>query len=151
MKEFIQKYFSDPASDSTYADKNVFNPPTEIETIIKAEKELDIIFPPDYKDFLLITNGYDGTLGQSYVQFIKVEEILKYTDMYGGEFFPWVIYLGADGGNEMFVLDKRGPELQFGVMPYIGEDKDFIPLGKTFDEFVRHLYKNDYWDDNKTK
>lgn len=150
MKEIIQKYFSDPPSDSTFADKNVFNLPADIETIISVEKDLSIKLPDDYKNFLLHTNGYDGSLGQSFVQFIKVEEILKYTDMYGGEFFPWVIYLGTDGGNEMFVLDKRGSELQFGVMPFIGEDKDFIPLGKTFDEFVRHLYNNDYWVDSKT-
>ncbi|MFI5406508.1 MAG: SMI1/KNR4 family protein [Nitrososphaerales archaeon] len=146
MREIIQKYFSDPATDATYADKNVFNPPTDIKTINRVEKDLNINFPEDYKDFLLITNGYDGTLGQSYVRFIKVEEISKFTDMYGGDFFPWVIYLGSDGGNEMFVLDKRGSELQFGVMPFIGEDKDFISLGKTFEEFVGHLYNNDYWE-----
>ena len=144
MREIIQKYFSDPPSD--YADKNVFNRPTDTKTIIKVETDLNINFPEDYKNFLLITNGYDGTLGQSYVRFIKVEEISKFTDMYGGDFFPWVIYLGNDGGNEMLVLDKRGPELQFGVMPFIGEDKDFISLGKTFEEFVGHLYNNDYWE-----
>ena len=149
MKEIIQKYFSDPPSDSTYADKNVFNPPADIETIAQVQKELNVKFPQDYIDFLLITNGYDGRLGESYVQFIKVDDIVKYTEMYGGEFFPWTIYIGADGGNEMFALDKRGHQLQFGVMPFIGEDQDFIPLGKTFEEFARHLYLNDYWDIKK--
>jgi cell wall assembly regulator SMI1 len=63
MREIIQKYLSDPPSD--YTDKNVFNPPTDIKSIIKVEKDLKINFPQDYKDFLQITNGYDGTLGQS--------------------------------------------------------------------------------------
>ncbi len=148
MKEVIRKYLSDPPSD--YADKNVFNSPADIKNITKVENDLKINFPQDYKDFLQIANGYDGTLGQSYVQLVRVEEIPKFTEMYGGEIFPWIIYLGADGGNEMFVLDKRGSELQFGVMPFIGEDNDFISLGKTFEEFAGHLYNNDYWE-NKLK
>ena len=149
MKEIIQKYFSDTTSDSTYAQKNVFNSPSDIKTIAETQKRLNIKFPQDYIDFLLITNGYDGRLGESYVQFIKVEDIGKYTEMYCGEFFPWTIYIGADGGSEMFVLDKRGHQLQFGVMPFIGDDQDFIPLGKTFEAFARHLYLNDYWDIKK--
>ena len=144
MKELIQKYFSDPASG--YAAENIFNPPTDIETILTVEKALNVQFPKDYKNFLLVTNGYDGTLGKSYVQLVKVEDILKYTIMYGGDFFPWIVYLGADGGNEMFVLDKRESELQFGVMPFVAEEEDFIPLGKTFEEFARHLYENDFWE-----
>lgn len=146
MKEFIQKYFSEPPSE--YAGNNIFNPPTDINTISKVEKKLNIKFPNDYKDFLLTTNGYDGALGQLYVRFIKVEEILKYTEIYGGEFFPWLIYIGTDGGNEMFVLDKRCPELQFGILPFIAEDIDFIPLGMNYKEFVEHLYNNDFWESN---
>lgn len=149
MKEIIQKYFSDAQSEMMYTETHTFNLPTELEVIEKVEKELNIKFPQDYKDFLLIANGYEGVLGQSYVQLIKVEEVVKYTEMYGGEFFPWAIYLGADGGNEMFVLDKREDQLRFGVMPFIGDDQDFIPLGNTFEEFAKRLYYNDYWG-NKT-
>ncbi|PXY44617.1 SMI1/KNR4 family protein [Flavobacterium hydrophilum] len=149
MEEIIQKYFSDPQSEFEYIDKNTFNQATELEAIAKVEKELNIKLPKDYRDFLLITNGYDGTLGQSHVQFIRLEEVVKYTEMYCGEFFPWTIYLGSDGGNEMFVLDKREKQLQFGVMPFIGNKEDFIALGNTFEEFAKHLYYNDYWD-NKT-
>lgn len=148
MKEIIQKYFSDSQSELN-TDKNTVNPATDLETISEVEKELNIRFPKDYKDFLLITNGYEGSIGQSYVQLIRVEEVVKYTEMYGGEFFSWAIYLGTDGGNEMFVLDKREDQLQFGVMPFIGNDKDFIPLGNTFKEFIKHLYYNDCWE-NKT-
>jgi hypothetical protein len=60
--------------------------------------------------------------------------------------------IGSDGGNEMYVLDKRREKLQFGILPYVGGEDDFIPLGETFEEFVRHLYYNDFWqikDSNK--
>lgn len=149
MEKNLQMYFSETQSELIHENKHKFNPPIEIEEIIKVERELNIEFPQDYKEFLLITNGYEGSLGQSYVQLVKVEELAQYTEMYGGEFFPWVIYLGSDGGNEMFVLDKREDQLQFGVMPFIGNEEDFIPLGNTFEKFVRHLYYNDYWEYKK--
>ena len=147
MDKIIKKYFSDPQSDLNFTDKNEFNPPANLEVITKVEKELNIKFPKDYSDFLLITNGYDGNLGQSYIQLIRVEQVVEYTEMYGGEFFPWVVYLGSDGGNEMFILDKRESQLHFGVIPFIGDEEDYIPLGNTFEEFLGHLYRNDYWSD----
>ena len=107
MEEIIQKYFSDPQSEFEYIGKNTFNQPTELEAIAKVEKELNIKLPKDYRDFLLITNGYDGTLGQSHVQFIRLEEVVKYTEMYCGEFFPWTIYLGSDGETRCLFLTKE--------------------------------------------
>lgn len=145
MKEIIQKYFSDPPSDSNYADKNVFNPPADIKNIAEVQKQLNVKFPQDYIDFLLLTNGYEGMVGESYVQFTEIEKIIEYTEGYGGEFFPWIIHIGSDGGGEMFVLDKRENPLKYGITPYIGSDEDFISLGDTFEEFIRHLYYSDFW------
>jgi hypothetical protein len=56
--------------------------------------------------------------------------------MYGGKFFPWTINIGAYGGNEMFILDKRGHATIWSY-PFTGEDQDFIPPGKAFEEFTR--------------
>ena len=145
MEKIIKKYFSDSQSELNFTDKNEFNPSANLEAITKVENELNIKFPKDYSDFLLITNGYDGNLGQSYIQLIRVEQVVEYTEMYGGEFFPWVVYLGSDVGNEMFIIDKRENQLQFGVIPFIGDEEDYIPLGNTFEEFLGHLYRNDYW------
>ena len=45
----------------------------------------------------------------------------------------------------MYVIDKRTNPLQFGLLPFISSDEDFIPLGDTFEEFIKHLYDNDFW------
>ena len=45
----------------------------------------------------------------------------------------------------MYVIDKRSEKLQFGLLPCIGDDNDFILLGDTFEEFIKHLYYNDFW------
>ena len=150
MGDLILKYFSDLPTQNDFVERNDFSPPAELDKILDLEKVLGIKLPNDYIDFLLITNGYSGKLGQSNVHFIGIEKIEEYTLAYGGEFFPWIVFIGTDGGNEMYVIDKRNEKLQFGLLPYIGEDKDFMLLGDTFEEFIKHLYYNDFWGEIKT-
>ena len=149
MRDLILKYFSEQLTNNDFAERNDFFPPAELNKILELEKTLGIKLPNDYIDFLLITNGYSGKLGQSNVRFLGIEKIEEYTIAYGGEFFPWIVFIGTDEGNEMYVIDKRNEKLQFGLLPYIAEDNDFILLGDTFEEFIKHLYYNDYWKEIK--
>jgi hypothetical protein len=145
MSSIIEKYFSEHPKPGDYAEKNEFSRPADLDKIKKVEKNLAIKFPQDYIEFLCITNGYTGKVGESYSVFIKIEMIEEYTKSYGGDFFPWIVFIGTDGGNEMYVIDRRNENLKFGILPYIGDENDFISLGDTFEEFVGHLYSNDYW------
>ncbi|HEY5772414.1 MAG TPA: SMI1/KNR4 family protein [Chitinophagaceae bacterium] len=145
MNDLLNKYFSDPLISEDYAESNIFYPPAQIAVISSVEKSLGINFPQDYVDFLLTTNGYDGKLGESYSVFTQIEKVEEYSSNYRGQAFPWAIYIGTDGGNEMYIIDTRSPKYNFGLLPYIGEESDFINLGSTFEEFVRHLYYNDFW------
>ena len=147
--DLLKKYFSDHPTPQDYVEVNRLYPPAQIETIKEVEKNLAIKLPHDYIDFLLLTNGFGGKLGESYSVFTKIEEIEKYTLDYCGDFYPWAIYIGGDGGNEMYVIDKRPTKFNFGLLPYIGEENDFINLGYTFEGFVRHLYYNDFWNIKK--
>ena len=146
MTDIIKKYFSDRFQPDDHAKEDKFFPPADISSIRQAEKDLSIKFPQDYIDFLLFTNGYEGKFGQSYSVFIQVEKIKNYTEDYGEKFFPWIIFIGTDGGNEMYVIDKRNDKLKFGLLPYIGDENDFKLLGYSFEEFVTHLYYNDFWE-----
>ena len=141
----INKYFSDKPTTSDYAELNIFFPPAEISAIELVEKNLGIKLPQDYVDFLLTTNGFAGMIGESYVVFEQIKKVEEYTSSYCSEFFPWAIYIGTDGGNEMYVIDKRGLSYNFGLLPYISDVNDFINLGNTFEGFIRHLYDNDFW------
>jgi hypothetical protein len=145
MKDIIEKYFSDRHKSGDFTESNIYFPPAKISDIDLAEKKLGIKLPQDYVDFLLVTNGFDGMIGESYVVFEKLEKVVEYTTTYCGNYFPWAIYIGTDAGNEMFVIDKRGDNFTFGILPYISEESDFIKIGDTFEEFVMHLYNNDFW------
>ena len=141
MTEIMRKYFDDPAENKLHNGADVYK-------IMEVEQALSIKFPQDYVEFLLFTNGYEGKLGQSYSVFTPVEQIISNTKNYR-EHFPWIVFIGTDGGGEMYVIDKREEPLKFGILPYIGSESDFIFLGHTFEHFIEQLYTNDFWDNRK--
>ena len=135
MPDFIKKYFHD-----TVDRKNEFNFPATSEQIENLENQLKIEFPNDYKEFLKFTNGFEGSVNEFFVRFEPVELIYQSTQDICAEFFQWAIYIGTNGSGEMFVIDKRQTPYQFGLLPFIADDNDFIPLGDTFEKFIERLY-----------
>jgi hypothetical protein len=110
------------------------------------EELLGITLPADYRDFLLSSNGFEGFVNESYLRLIPVGFLYENTQDFCSEFFPWAVYLGTNGGGEMAVLDTREQPFQFGLLPYLGEDEDFIPLGETFESFIRAIYNDEVFD-----
>lgn len=139
MIDFIRKYF--PNADVA-GNKNEFNLPATNDQIVNLENQLEIEFPNDYKEFLKFTNGFEGLVNEFVVRFVPVEQIYQSTQDTCSEFFPWAIYIGTNGNVEMFVIDKRQTPYQFGLLPYIADDNDFIPLGDTFEKFIERLYSD---------
>jgi cell wall assembly regulator SMI1 len=133
MTDFIDKYFKANSS-------NQFFPPGTTEQIINLENKLGIKLPNDYKDFLRLTNGFDGIINEFVARFDPIERIYQSTQDNCSKFFPWAVFIGTNGNIEMFVIDKRSTPFQFGLLPYIASDNDFIPLGDTFGEFIHQLY-----------
>ena len=139
--DLIVKYFHD-----TEGCKNEFNPPATEEQIHEAETQLNFKFPDDYKEFLRITNGFDGFVNNWYVVLESTENIYERHSGFCAEFFPWAINVGGDGGGEMFVIDTRTFPFQYGVLPCIAAEEDFIPLGNTFEKFISRLYNDTVFD-----
>ncbi|MDB5014851.1 MAG: hypothetical protein JWQ25_3053 [Daejeonella sp.] len=110
------------------------------------ELKLGIELPQDFKNFLMLTNGFEGFVGETYCRFNKLEEILENTKNHCEDFFSWAIHIGSNGGSEMYVLDKRGKQLVYGILPAIGDDGDFIILGESFEQFIKHLFDDDFWE-----
>lgn len=138
MSDLIKKYFHDTVDNA-----NEFNPPATDEQISELENQLSIELPTDYKDFLKFTNGFAGTINEFVVDFDPVDTIYQSTQDTCAEFFPWAIYIGTNGGGEMFIIDKRQTPYQFGLLPNIADENDFLPLGDTFEKFVQRRLYND--------
>ena len=141
MTDFIKKYFHD-----TVDNVNVFNSPATDGQILELENQLQIILPDDYKEFLKQTNGFEGLVNEFVVDFESTDKIYQSTQDTCAQFFPWAVYIGTDGGGEMFVIDKRQNPYQFGLLPNIADEKDFLPLGDTFEKFIQRLYNDTAFD-----
>ena len=126
----IEKYFKDGRE---------LNGAATVREITDLEKRLGTNFPDDYKSFLTQINGFEGTIGKSYVRLHGVEEIEECTLSYCSEFYPDKICIGTDGGGELFVIEKTNRNQKYGVVPAIGDTNDYIELGDTLDKFLRRL------------
>jgi cell wall assembly regulator SMI1 len=83
MIDLIRKYFSNAENADS-----IFNPPATANQITELETAMNIKFPQDYKDFLLITNGFEGKVEETVTIFEPVENIIQATKDSCSEFFP---------------------------------------------------------------
>jgi cell wall assembly regulator SMI1 len=136
MNDLIFKFFRDKDGE------NLFFPPATDIQIKDLENKLVCTLPQDYKEFLMTTNGFDGFIGEFYAVFESVDKILECTKESCSEFFPWAIYIGTNGNLEMFVMDKRTNPYTYGLLPFIADDDDFIPLSDDFGKFIHRLFED---------
>lgn len=139
--DLIATYFTTKASFT-----NHFSPGASAEEIADAEALLGFKLPEDYRDFLLTSNGFEGFVNEFYLRLIPVGFLHENSQDYCSESFPWAIYLGTNGGGEMAILDTREQPFQFGLLPYLGVDEDFISLGETFESFIKCIYNDEIFE-----
>ncbi|RZK44957.1 MAG: SMI1/KNR4 family protein [Hymenobacter sp.] len=137
----IANYF-----DSRPDFSNRFFSPAEADEISVAEEVLKVILPEDYKRFLSYSNGFEGFINGYYLRLIPVGYLYENTQDYCSETRPWAIYLGTNGGGEMVVLDSRSTPMQFGLLPYLGQEEDFIALGDSFQSFIASVYNDEIFE-----
>jgi len=141
MSNFITKYIREKDMH-----RSEFRKPATLEQIDILEENLGISLPVDYRDFLSFTDGFEGFIDSWFVRFSSVEQLFPEMQEYCNEFFPWAVCIGTNGGGEMFVIDKRQVPYQFGILPSIGGDEDFFPLGDTFEKLILRLYNDTAFD-----
>jgi hypothetical protein len=119
------------------------NEPVTENNIKKVEELLSINFPQEYYDFLLISNGGEGEIGQSYLVLWKIEDLIELNDAYGiEEFAPGLLIIGSDGGDTAYCIDIRSDIKPFVQVPFIGMDLSEVQgCSNDFKGFLRFLYK----------
>ncbi|MBO9202783.1 MULTISPECIES: SMI1/KNR4 family protein [Niastella] len=105
-------------------------------------EELDITLPADYIEFLILFNGYEGSLSDNvYVSLWSLGLLKENNEMYAvKEFAPELFLIGSDGGDTAFCINREN--ISYVKVPLIGlslEDATF--LGNNFKEFIRAISK----------
>jgi hypothetical protein len=84
------------------------NPPVNLSSIRQFEVADSLRLPDDYAGFLQRANGGEGFIGNAYVIFWPVEELLEMNRVYHvAEYAPGLFIFGSDGGGEGFAFDMR--------------------------------------------
>lgn len=107
------------------------------------EAEMGMVFPIQYRDFMLESNGAEGKVGEnSYLAIWPIEDIVSLNrDAKVEEFTPGLVFFASDGGGMAYAFDKRCEG-----MPIVEIPDDSIHIedaklrGNTFNEFLQNLY-----------
>lgn len=120
-----------------------FNSPASEKGINDVELEMGINFPDQYKEFMMESNGAEGSIGEnSYLAIWSVEEIVPLNkDAKVEEFTPGLVFFASDGGGMAYAFDKRDENVPIVEIP---DDSIHIEdaklIGKTFNDFLQNLY-----------
>ncbi|MCL2137595.1 MAG: SMI1/KNR4 family protein [Coriobacteriia bacterium] len=120
------------------------NPPATERELNAVESELGMVFPPQYREFILESNGAEGMIGEnSYLAIWSLEEIVPLnTNFKVNEFTPGLVFFASDGGGVAYAFDKRYANTPIVEIPDISiHIEEAEPCGDTFEEFLQHLHE----------
>lgn len=117
------------------------NAPATAEEIALAERTLGQSLPSDFREFLQLTNGGEGMIGENYVMLWSAEELGQYNEMYQvKEYTPGLLLFGSDGGGEGYAFDARTSPPAVVMVPFIGMALEYAThVADSFDKFLIRL------------
>ncbi|TXI13344.1 MAG: SMI1/KNR4 family protein [Pedobacter sp.] len=113
------------------------NSGAELQNISTVERDLDIIFPNDYKTFITWSNGGEGEVGGNYISLWKIEDIITLNNDYQIQKYLSKDFLaiGTDGGGVCYGFNLRD-NFSFFKCPLGDLDINELSLiTKSFKEF----------------
>ncbi|SRR5579885_960022 len=127
MREFLRQFNGRPGTEAA---------------ILSSEQRLGVELPVDYVEFLKLTNGGEGFVGEEYVIVWAVEELAEMQQSYQVvSFAPGLLIFGSNGGGEAFGFDTRNPRGTVVQVPFIGMSWEYAdPIGDTFFSFLANLH-----------
>jgi hypothetical protein len=131
MNNVFEKYINDLQ----------LNEPARLQAIIDVENKLGIEFPIDYKEFLLFSNGCEGSIGESYICIWPIEELIEANEASEvDEYTPGLVLFGSDGGGEAFAFDMRNNNKKYIMVPLMLEFNAIIEQGNSLAYFFERSY-----------
>jgi SMI1-KNR4 cell-wall len=112
-------------------------PGAQLSAIRERESALGIIFPADYVEFMLSSNGGYGGSDEIGIEIDAIEEMAP--DDAPLPELPGLFRFGGDGAEETFAFDARGDRISIVMVRDSISDEDILWQGDTFVEFLRNL------------
>jgi cell wall assembly regulator SMI1 len=112
--------------------------PAPDQLIRKAQVQLSAQFPPDYLEFIALSDGAEGDARGQYLQLWPLKQVLESQAAYQvTEFAPGLLLFGSDGGGEAFGFDCRSVPWKVVQIPFIPLDwEDARVVADSFAAFL---------------
>lgn len=124
-----------------YLNNLSLNTPASLSEIKDVEDKLGVKLPKDYIDFMMFSNGCEGSIGESYIVMWPIEELVQCNEDYEVEdYVPGLILFGSNGAGEAYGFDMRGEQVSYIMVPFMLEYEAIIRQGYTIHEFFERLY-----------
>jgi SMI1 / KNR4 family (SUKH-1) len=117
------------------------------EAIAAAAASLGIYFPPDYVEFMRLSNGGEGCIEPNgYLQLWPVETLVEENARCRvATFYPGHVLIASDGGGELIAFRRSAAGVEVVLLPMIGSAEDALVGGRTFLEFVEAYASGRIW------
>ena len=115
--------------------------------IARCERDAGVMFPEDYRAFLMRSDGYEGPVGRGYLSLWRVADLSADNSGYAlGPDMSGVFYIGSNGGPTAYGIDRSGGRPVYVSVPFVpGERRDVRILGTSFRAFVEAVAAGEGW------
>jgi hypothetical protein len=106
------------------------------------EEEFGVSLPKTYQDFLKLSNGGEGFLGEdAYLILWPLEELIQLNSAYQvGELAPGLFLFGSNGGGEAYGFDTMLGGMPIVEVPFVGMDRAYAnTIASDFLKFLESL------------
>ncbi len=116
------------------------NPPATQDEMRRLERAVGLSLPDEYLELLRTANGAAGTVGESYIVFLRASEVerARELDMEFGKSGRYLAF-ATDGANTNYAFDTESK----APYPIVGQDKiddeGVVQLARDFTEFYERL------------
>jgi SMI1 / KNR4 family (SUKH-1) len=122
-------------------------PPASEADLARLEENLGFRLPDDYRAFLLVSDGYNGDVGDGYAKLWPSYQIASHNDGYEvRSWVPELTLIGSNGGPTAYGIDRHDGQRWFVSIPFVPMERNEIRrLGATFTEFLAALSRGEGW------
>ncbi|MET7640770.1 SMI1/KNR4 family protein [Streptomyces sp. NPDC005438] len=132
----------DPDLDRLFPPADRPDPPASAEQVTRAQRELGVAFPSDYREFLTRVGSFNGHLngaladGRAYQRFFDVAEVVSCSQDYDD--LPWACAVVGDTGASWKYVLRETPDGGGEFVLYdFGSDDVLETYGDTFATLLR--------------
>lgn len=129
-----------------YLSEAQIHKPAEADILARIERELHLSLPGDYKEFMMLTDGMNGRVGQSHVKLWESAIIVNNNmDRLAPE---GIVLFGDNGGADVYAFDTRNHDTGESSVVILSTNegsKAPIPQG-SFTSFMERVYTGEQYD-----